>query len=228
MSKEIFNTIKKLRLARGISQAEMAQKVGIARTSYLAVEQGKRELTLAEAAKIADVLGLSLEELEGGSVPNYAKYKEMILACLRVVAPTDGKVPKTKLAKLLYLADFAWFYEHLTSMSGMSYRKIQYGPVPVDYFRAVDELFEEGKINIENAADGAMLISETSAARRDRLSDLSVNEKNLIGKIGDKWKRARTQEIVEFTHQQLPYLVSRENEVIPYEVITQENPGHVY
>ncbi len=228
MSKDIFKTIKELRLVRGISQADMAQKLGVARTSYIAVEQGKRELTLAEAAKIADVLGLSLSELEGGAVPNYEKYKAMVLACLRAAAPADGKVPKTKLAKLLYLADFAWFYDHLASMSGMAYRKIQYGPVPVDYFRAIDELFGEGKIDIKNTADGAMLVSETPVARRERLSELNAEEKDLIAKIGKKWRSARTQEIVEFTHQQLPYLVSHENEVIPYEVITQEDPDHVY
>ena len=60
----------------------------------------------------------------------------MILFCLRLdlTDKNDGKVPKTKLAKLLYLADFAWYYDHLKSMSGMQYRKITFGPVPDTFF----------------------------------------------------------------------------------------------
>ena len=73
-----------------------------------------------------------------------------------------------------------------------------------------------------------MLISETRSAGREQLSHLNGDEKNLINKIAEKWKNKRTQEIVEFTHKQLPYMVSNENEIIPYEVITQEDPGYVY
>lgn len=94
MSKEIFKIIKKIRLERGISQFDMAQKLGMARTSYIAIEQGKRELTLSEAQKIADIFGLTLDEIESGLQPNFEKYKEMILAYLRSAASADGKIPR--------------------------------------------------------------------------------------------------------------------------------------
>lgn len=220
--------IKKMRRARGFSQFYVANKLKISRTSYIALEQGKRELSLAEAQKLADMFGLSLEELESGLSPNYEKYKEMILAYLRTATPTDGKIPKTKLAKLLYLADFAWFYDHLQSMSGMSYRKFQYGPVPDAYFRVIDELYDEGKIAIENTKDGAILVSEAKRARPSVFLSLNTAEKALIKNIAKKWKNKRTQEIVAFTHGQLPYLVSHDNEIIPYEVITQENVEDLY
>lgn len=214
-------------MERGISQLEMAKKLGISRPSYIAIEQDKRELTLSEAEKLASALGTDLESIKKGLAPNVEKYKQMILAYLRV-GSSDGKIPKTKLAKLLYLADFAWFYEHLESMSGMPYRKIQYGPVPDPYFRIIDELFDAGKIKIDQTEGGAMLISETRSAGREQLPELNTQEKKLIQQIGEKWKDKNTQEIVEFTHKQLPYMVSNENEIIPYEVITQEDPGYVY
>ena len=176
---------------------------------------------------IANTLGITLNEIEGGIVPNYEKYKQMILAYLRESGSTDGKIPKTKLAKLLYLADFAWFYKHLESMSGMPYRKIEYGPVPDMYFRAIDELFEDGQINIDHK-DGAILISQTRNAQKDALAQLTAAEKKLIQNIAKKWKHNRTQEIVEFTHKQLPYMVCNDNEIIPYELITQEDPEYVY
>ena len=73
-----------------------------------------------------------------------------------------------------------------------------------------------------------MLISEAKSSRGAALPALNTEEKKLIKNIAKKWKDKRTQEIVAFTHGQLPYLVSHDNEIIPYEVITQENAEDVY
>ena len=221
--------IKMLRAKRGFSQADLAIKLGISRPSYIAIEQGKRELTLSEAEKLSEVFGVSLKEMESGVSANYEKYKQMILACIRNAgSKKDGKITKTKLAKLVYLADFAWFYKHLESMSGMQYRKIQYGPVPDSYFRAMDELFELGQIEITPTEDGAMLISETRNGAKVSLSEINNEEEKLIKNISSKWIGKNTQEIVTFTHNQLPYAICSDNEIIPYELITQENPEDVY
>lgn len=224
MSTKYASFIKVLRTKKGLSQAELAQKIGISRLSYIAVEQGKRDLTLGEFEKLSGVLGVSLEELERGEVPDYEKYKQMILAFLRM----GGKIPKTKLAKLVYLADAGWFYYHFESMSGMQYRKIQYGPVADSYFRVVDELYENGQINIEQTEDGAMLISQTRAGAKKALSGIKKEESKLIKDIVEKWKGKKTKEIVEFTHNQLPYLCARDNEIISLGLITQEDPHEFY
>ena len=227
MTNEYRGLIKELRVKKGISQLELANKLNISRASYIAVEQGKRDLTLSEAQKLADTFGVSLEEMESGIVADYAKYKEIILAFLRTSGEEDGKVPKTKLAKLLYLADFAWFYDQLKSMSGMRYRRIQFGPVPDSYFRALDELEEEGLIDVERKGD-AILISENRGSARRRLITLNKEESGLIVKIAKKWHGKKTKEIVSFTHAQLPYTLCTPDEIIPYELITQEDPEHVY
>lgn len=229
MTKDYLKFIKELRIKKGLAQAEIAEKIGISRSSYISFEQGKTELNMTEAAKLADILGVSLEEMKSGLKPNYNKYKQMILAYLRADQGADGKVPKTKLAKLLYLADFAWFYKHLESMSGMAYRRIKYGPVPDNYFRAVEELYEEGSIQVVCSTNKeAFLISLARPGERNNLSELSTEEKNLIKDISAKWKDKRTQEIIKFTHDQLPYQICEDNEIIPYGLITQEDPDHVY
>lgn len=229
MVNEYYKLIKKLRIERGLSQADIAEKIGIGRNSYISFEQGKSELNLSEIIKLSDIFGISLEEIKSGLKPNYSKYKQMILAFLRSKEGVGGKIPKTKLAKLLYLADFAWFYKKLESMSGMTYRKMQFGPVPEPYFRAIDELFEEGVINIDTKTkDGAFLIHQTRSGEREKLTELNESEKKLIKNISSKWGDKRTNEIVKFTHNQLPYLICDDNEIIPYSLITQENPEHVY
>lgn len=224
MINSYIKSIKALRVEKGVSQLDMAKRLDISRASYIAIEHGKRELTVSELEKISNILGVSFEELESGESPNYEKYKQMILAFLR----DGGKIPKIKLAKLLYFADFSWFYYHLESMSGMQYRKIQYGPVTDAYFRLIDEMFDGGEIVITQADEGAMLISQTRSGAKVPLSKINKEEGKLIKDIEKKWKGKKTAEIVDFTHKQLPYLYARDNEIVSYGLFTQEDPNEIF
>jgi len=224
MSIKYAKFIRDARLKKGISQFDLASKIGISRPSYIAIEQGKRELTMGEFEKLSSVLNVSFEEVESGESPNYEKYKQMILAFLRM----SGKIPKTKLAKLLYFADFGWFYYHLQSMSGMQYRKIQYGPVAESYFGIVDEMFNNGEIDIEQTKDGAMLISQTRNGAKIDISTINKEERKLIKDIEKKWKGKKTAVVVNFTHKQFPYLYAQDNEIVSYGLFTQENPDEIY
>ncbi len=219
--------IKTLRTKRNISQAAIAEKLQISRQSYMAIERGTREMSLHEAEKLCAFFGISIEEFTQASPSDYSKYKQMILAYLQLPISADGKIPKTKLAKLVYLADFAWFYDHLESMSGMSYVRRAHGPVPDSYFRALAELEEEGKITIERK-DDAQLVSVGAGALHQKLELLKKDEVVLMKKIAAKWKNKRTQEIVSFTHEQLPYKLCAPDEIIPYELVTQVDPEYVY
>ena len=228
MSTKYASLIKSLRIQRGFSQAIVAEKLILSRQSYMAIERGTRELSLPEAERVCDLYGISIEELLSAAIPQYVKYKQMVLAFLQAsVSERDGRVPKTKLAKLLYLADFSWYYKKLESMSGMQYLRRAYGPVPDPYFRALAELEEDGKITIDRKGD-ALLVHLGEGTTKQKLDCLGAQEKMLIKKISGKWRGKRTQEIVNFTHEQLPYKLCAPDEVIPYELITQEDPDHVY
>lgn len=232
MTTSYASLIKNLRERHNLSQVEVAGRINISRSSYLAVEKGTKELSLSEAESLARLFGITIDELLQSRVANTAKYKQMILLYLRK-AKHDGKVvKKTKLAKLLYLADFAWFYTYLESMSGMTYRKNAYGPVPSEYFIALEELEREGRIIItkHQREDGTDMyeISETRSSEREALDSITHNETRLMEEVWSKWKDASTAEIVHFTHQQVPYKFSFTDEVIPYELITQEDPKHVF
>lgn len=223
--------IKELRNNNNLSQEYIAKAIGVSRPTYTAIEAGKQELSLEEAKKLATLFNIGVDELLSGDVPNIDKYKHMILTFLRMNISKDGKITKTKLAKLLYLSDFAWFYNNLESMSGMQYRKIIYGPVPDTFFRALDELECDGKINIDHKNEHGkemFLVSESESNKNEKINTISKEENNLMKDIAGKWKDKRTQEIVNFTHNQLPYTLCRDNELIPYELITQEDPDMVY
>ncbi len=73
-----------------------------------------------------------------------------------------------------------------------------------------------------------MLIFENRGSKKASLDMLNKKEIAFIEKVADKWKGKRTGEIVDFTHKQLPYKLCADDEIIPYELITQEDPDHVY
>ena len=55
--------IKELRIKTGDSQEKFALKINMDRTYYASVESGKRNISIVNIKKIADGLGVSLEEL---------------------------------------------------------------------------------------------------------------------------------------------------------------------
>jgi hypothetical protein len=134
-------------------------------------------------------------------------------------------IPKTKLAKLLYLADFSSFYDNLLPMSGVRYVRREYGPVADIFFETTEDLYDKGKIDIE-ALDYALMIRPTTTEQEDSL--LTDEDKCRLSKICDFWKDKRTSEVVNFTHEQKPWKACRDGEYIPYSLIIQEEPNRVY
>ena len=55
-----------LRKNQGVSQAFMAEKIGLSRASYIEIEKGAKELTLSQANQVADIFHITLPELISG------------------------------------------------------------------------------------------------------------------------------------------------------------------
>jgi len=110
-------------------------------------------------------------------------------------------------------------------MSGVRYVRREYGPVADIFFELTDDLYDRGKINIK-PLDYALMINSTTIEQEDSL--LSNEEKDLLDRICAYWKDKRTSEIVNFTHEQKPWKMCRDGEYIPYSLIIQEDPNHVY
>jgi len=234
MNGNLSNNIEHARLARGYTQEQVARVIGVSRPTYISIEAGKRELTLRQAEALSSMLRISIDDIlgiaDGSSVfsdvlKSTEKYKQIILNSLKYGADGDGRITKTKLAKLVYLADFIWYYLNASPMSGMTYRKLPRGPVADVYFRALDEMEEDGTI-IREPKGKAILFSLIE--KEAPASSLTEDELNLIKKIGEAWRSKSTNDIVNFTHEQLPWQICRDGEIIPYGLITQEEPERVY
>ena len=224
--------IKRLRESRGLSQQYMADVLGMSRPSYDKVEMGTKDLTVVEAQKLSEELGTSFDIIFMNSEPSidYDKdrYKEIIRRFIKYAgADGDGRIPKTKLAKLLYLLDFSWYYDNLDSVSGLQYRRIAQGPVPDECFRVIDEMYDAEEIDIK-VRGKAMMISLNEELDPVNNNLLSEAQDKRLREIAAQWKTANTQTIVDYTHSQLPWSYCGPSELIPYDAIIQEDPDHVY
>ena len=173
MVNKYYTFIKMLRIERGFSQLEIAQRLCISRSSYIAFEQGKRELALAEANEIAKIFQISLEDIQAGkistpevifekckkiekdnakaedriSIPQERvdKFKQVLLYILSKVGGKPN-IGQTVLYKLLYFIDFDYYEKFEDQLIGARYMKNTHGPTPVAFAKIVSELEQEGKI----------------------------------------------------------------------------------
>jgi putative transcriptional regulator len=61
VSPRIRNTVRELRAAHGMTQQDLADKIGLTRQTVIAIEQDKYSPSLETAFRIAEVFGVSLE-----------------------------------------------------------------------------------------------------------------------------------------------------------------------
>ena len=223
--------IKYLREERKLAQTEVATVTNMSRASYVALEKGTKELSLAEAISLTKLFGITIDELVQTTAPNLDTYRELMLAFLREAKNSNAVIKKTKLAHLLYLTDFAWYYTSNASVSNVTYRKIAFGPVADVYFRLLEEMEQGGVINIKQIYrdDYHMYeIEETRASAKKSLTLLSKKEHTHVHKIWQQWEKASTAEITKFVCEQKPYQQSVLGEIIDYTLIKEEDSYNVY
>ncbi|OGI80204.1 MAG: hypothetical protein A2544_00270 [Candidatus Zambryskibacteria bacterium RIFOXYD2_FULL_43_10] len=168
--------IKSLRTERGFSQLEIAKKLGISRSSYIAFEQGRRELAMTEANELGKIFEISLDDIQNGkiSVPEVIFEKSKKIKKIKgigndvwervsipqervekfkqalsyVLSKVGGKpnIGQTVLYKLLYFIDFDYYEKFEEQLIGARYIKNTHGPTPVAFTEIINDLEEEGKI----------------------------------------------------------------------------------
>ena len=59
----VTNSIRAVREVQGMTQAELAKRIGVTRQTVIAIEQGKYSPTLELAFKIAHTFGVPLDDV---------------------------------------------------------------------------------------------------------------------------------------------------------------------
>lgn len=150
---DIFSArIKWLRNKKGLTQAQVAESIGMSTPGYTKVEQGTREMKFEILAKLPDVLGESLDFMLG--VTDFDKSASSKIEQIMFLATRISEISKKQ--------------EMLTTMSieevndDMRQRLLQQA---VETKRRVDELIKEGARLKEDAVESLKhvpLISQES------------------------------------------------------------------
>lgn len=75
MANKFGTTLKKLRMEREVSQADMAKILGLSRSTVGMYEQGKREPDFETLERIADYFNINLDDLTGRGVTESDRMK---------------------------------------------------------------------------------------------------------------------------------------------------------
>lgn len=86
MENNFGETIRTIRLKKKLSQEQFADQLGISPSSLSVYERGARDPSLSAAQKIAEKLGMSIDEMAGGKKPLQIKtYGEAIFAIAELI-----------------------------------------------------------------------------------------------------------------------------------------------
>ena len=70
--------IKKQRTRQNMTQEYLASELSISRPTYIQIEQGKRELTVTEAKKLAAIFNMTLDDFwENYKIPDKALFENI-------------------------------------------------------------------------------------------------------------------------------------------------------
>lgn len=115
--------LKEARKARGLTQQDLAESLGILRTTLVAIEKGERRITPAELIKIAKVVGRPISEfvsLRSNKAPFVPQFR---------LPPTQKNVEEAELiSAAMELESLARDYVELEEMCG-SVMRSHYPPV---------------------------------------------------------------------------------------------------
>lgn len=156
----------------------------------------------------------SANEFSGYRKPHYEKIANVIA----YFSERIKDLFKTKLNKLLFYADFAFFRLTGFSMTGITYKAIQFGPVPAEYGMLYEKLQDDGDIEIHQVpnSDGNYneVIKSISGFNRDLFTEEEIETLNLVV---DRLGKLRSKDIVERSHEEKAWVENNENkELISY------------
>ena len=246
---EIGTRIAALRKYRGYSQEELAKMLKMPRPSLAQIEIGKRNITAGELLQLSQRLEISIDALLAknfkiteGDLPN-EKSKTIEKAQERVSVPTlqvdkfkqvllyvlercAGKpnVGETVLNKLLYFIEFNYYERYEEHLIGATFKKLQFGPVPVNMDRILNQMETDGQVQMFKADYYGLLQKRFFPLSKPDLKNLNAREIEVIDQVLNQFIDFSASAISDYSHKDMPWKATNEGEVIDYELAFYREP----
>lgn len=135
--------------------------------------------------------------------------------------PTLGK---TKLLKLLYFLDFGFFEKHGKSVTGDTYRKLNYGPVAEHSMRLLDEMELSGEVTRVPTQAGPYEQTRYVHNVRADLSVFNGAELEELENVARAYADYTGSQVAQITHEEAPWKATEEGEEIDYRLAWYRRP----
>jgi putative zinc finger/helix-turn-helix YgiT family protein len=186
----------------------------------LGIEKRERILSIIKEETSENLIDTLLEQFDSQCLDNYTGSRKFdrnkLYQTIKYFCYPEGAI-KTKLNKLLFYADFAYYKNYDLSITGCKYVHLAYGPVP-DNFEMIylslsikDPSFQGTEIIYPNYV-GEEYVSEVQP-------DLAVfipAEMKILSSVKERFQDFNAKMIVEYSHQEVAYLKTQEKEYISY------------
>lgn len=151
------------------------------------------------------------------------KMRELILY-LAAKSETDPRFSSTKLNKLLFYCDFGAYRQLGQSITGHSYRKLQFGPAPkvmpvLEQMKRDQECVEIERDHFGHAQRRVV------AMRPPDVSLFTAEELRLADQILEELWESNATEVSDLSHDFIGWKAAAPNEIIPYETVFVGDPG---
>jgi transcriptional regulator with XRE-family HTH domain len=239
--KELGSRISELRKIKGYSQDELAKLLEISRPSLTQIELGNRNVSVIELKKIADNLSVSIDKLLSQdfkttdisfSPPNDSdtqelrisipklkvdKFKDILLYILEKCAGKPN-IGETLLYKLLYFSDFNYYEIYEEHLTGAEYRKLPFGPVPQKLDSIIKQMIASKMIERFKTEYHGYPQTRYIPLIKPNLKSFKASEKDVLDKVIEQYSDWSASAISEYSHKDMPWLASKDGEVIDYEL----------
>lgn len=218
--------MKQLRNDAGLSQQEVAQKLGMARATYASLEVNRRDPDLTELHSLAHFYEIPLAGLiaqnentygmvheptpkykpsEEPPEPDHVFYPEKLREVLLYVLEKVGAKPnigESTLHKLLYFIDYDYQEKFGYSITGLPFIHNSYGPTPTrSFIDVVKKMEADSELEIVTTKHFTNTQKKYLPLKKSELQTLNARElyhiDDTLGRLGDK----TTAELIELSKE---------------------------
>jgi transcriptional regulator with XRE-family HTH domain len=246
----MITIIKQLRKKNEQSQDDLAKLIGISRPTFSDIEDGRKDLTVSQAKKLAEIFGLSLSDFLNNkitkepeliiekdntkikkepdmriSVPekNIKKFKEVFLYVLGQIGAKPN-VGEGVLCKLMYFIDFDFYEKYEKQLMGAVYIKNHHGPTPVGFPKIIAEMEKKGDVIHIVKQLYQYQQKKYLPLREPDLSLITAEEKEHIDWVLARLSDKNAREMEEYSHRDVPWISAEEQSAIDYETVFYRTP----
>jgi len=153
------------------------------------------------------------------------KFKQVLLYLLGKCGAKPN-VGETALYKLLYFIDFNYYELYEEQLTGLTYRKLQFGPVPKEFRALVAKMSQDEEVQYFDSHYGGYPQTRYIPLVDADLTKLTPAEIGVIDVVVDRLSDKSANYLSDYSHDDMPWKATEDNAEISYELVFYRMPSY--